>query len=142
MINVIMGRLSADIGRADRRVHLFNVHQVNGGSTRKALCGFVAHHSVLELVPEIAGMGCERCIAEVPLDGNAASTFSPPESDPTSPALYGVGLRGEFVWHDAPERPLVQTYEGRAVIVAECGCIAFLVFGTPSPRYERCPDCP
>lgn len=53
-----------------------------------------------------------------------------------------MGLRGEFIWHDVPEHPVMQLYAGREVVIAECGCIAFLVFGTPPDSYKRCPDCP
>ncbi|WP_175530032.1 hypothetical protein [Actinopolyspora lacussalsi] len=37
---------------------------------------------------------------------------------------------------------MTQLYEGREVVIAECGCLAFLLFGVPPGRYERCPSCP
>lgn len=143
MSRVILARLrESPDRRADRRVHFFDVQRNQEDDARKALCGFTAHHAVLELVPEVLGLVCELCIAVASVGSpETDSTSIPPEDDPDSPATYAVALRGELVWHQIPERRVVDVYEGREVVVAECGCIAFLVFGTPPERYERCPEC-
>lgn len=95
MSNIILARLSASYDRrADLRVYSFDVAQDSDDGIRKALCGFSAHHSVLEFVPELTGLGCELCIAETPVEAQdtPSSETSPPEDDPTSAALYAVRL--------------------------------------------------
>ncbi|PRW64677.1 hypothetical protein [Actinopolyspora mortivallis] len=128
--------------RGERRVHFFDAHQHDQGGTRKAFCGFTAHQTVLELVPDVAGLGCELCIAEASVGTQGRiSGRGLPEDDPDSTVTYAVALRGEFVCHRVPARPVTDVYEGREVVVTECGRIAFLMFGTPPERYESCLDC-
>ncbi|MBE9375994.1 hypothetical protein IQ251_16200 [Saccharopolyspora sp. HNM0983] len=138
MSRIILARLHSS---TDHRVHSFDAHQ-HGDGTRTALCGFTAHHSALEPLPHITGMGCELCILATPLDEQPTTETTPPDDDPTSATVYAVGLRGELRWHDVPEHPLIHHHAGREVVLAECGSIGFLVFGIPPERYERCPDCP
>lgn len=126
--------------------HLFDAQGQDETDTRKALCGFACHVSQLDQVPSLSGaLPCELCIRDLPDDVLAASrevdTEQFPADDTDSSETYAVGLRGEFIAHRVPARPQLHTYEGRDVVVAECGCIAFLSFGAPPDRYRLCSDC-
>lgn len=128
-----------------RTAHFFDAEQQVTGDTRKALCGYTCAAEQLEALSELDGtLPCELCIRDAPSDQLPAPEVAEqfPSDDETSAAVYGVALRGEFVWHRVPTPPQLHTYEGRDVVVTECGRIAFLLFGTPPDRYEPCPDCP
>lgn len=147
-MSVIIARLSVGADRrADRRAHFFDPEcSLQPGGMRQALCGFTAHESVLEPLPDVVGpLPCELCIARTSSHG----TLAPPDTQVTVPAddvdsrrTYAVGLRGESEWHDVPEHPVMEIYEGREVVVTECGVIGFLLFGKPPPGYEPCDACP
>ncbi|WP_338596764.1 hypothetical protein [Saccharopolyspora sp. SCSIO 74807] len=133
--------------RAGSAAHFFDVEQQNGDD-RKALCGFACGAGELVQLQNLSGvLPCELCIRDAPDDQlrptrEAVAAEVLPSDDEDSAHTYAVGLRGEFVWHDVPEHPVMQLYQGREVVITECGCIAFLVFGTPPERYARCPQCP
>lgn len=146
MSGIILARLSASLDQAaDRRVHMFGTHQDKHDGTRKAFCGFTAHHSVLELVSVIGGMGCELCIRDIPDDvlsiGSGANDPWPPEDDASSTKTYAIGLRGEQKWHWVPERPLLSCYEQRTVVLTEYGVIGFLPHGELPPGWRACRKC-
>ncbi|MBQ0928644.1 hypothetical protein [Saccharopolyspora endophytica] len=146
-MSVIIARLSAGADRrADRRAHFFDPeYSLQPGGMRQALCGFTAHESVLEPLPDAVGpLPCELCIARTSPHRTLApdTQVAVPADDVDSRRIYAVGLRGESEWHRVPEHPVMQIYEGREVVVTECGVIGFLLFGTPPPGYEPCDACP
>lgn len=114
----------------DSLAHFFDVGRQND-SGRKALCGFVCRADELVQLPKLKGLlPCELCIRDAPnefpgptSDRDAAGVV--PADEENGARTYAVGLRGEFVWHDVPERPVLQFYEGREVVVTECGCISW-----------------
>lgn len=128
--------------RNPRVAHFVDVGQ-SENDVPTALCGFAGRASQLDPVPSPAGtLPCEVCARNVSVDGtDQAHETELPADDEDSSETYGVGLRGELVRHDIPEAPRIHRYEGREVIITDCGAIAFLVFGTPPERYESCPEC-
>lgn len=129
----------------DRRAHLFLAAQEQSLGVRTAFCGLSAHSTALEALPNGgAAMPCELCVRDIPnalLASAAGLVDTWPRDDVHSRERYAIGLRGEREWHRVPARPVLGTYEGRDVAVVECGCIGFLVFGTPPPNYSACQHC-
>ncbi|MEY8043591.1 hypothetical protein AB8O55_29645 [Saccharopolyspora cebuensis] len=143
-MNLLRARLSAGMDRrADRRAHYFGTDcSPDPDRPKRALCGFSAHPSVLELVADnTEAMPCEACVAHLPTE------VAPPADrrDTTPPGEpskhYSVGLRDGKRWHTIPEHPVIDVYEGRQVVVTECGVIGFLLFGSPPPSCSRCDVC-
>ena len=132
--------------QGQRTAHFFDPEQQITNDNRKALCGFTCTGGQLEAFPDFSGaLPCELCIRDVPGDQLVSPQQDAPEAfpadDENSAETYAVALRGEFLWHRVPPRPQLHTYEGRDVVVTECGCIAFLLFGSPPEPYAPCPDC-
>ena len=129
--------------RGRRTAHFFALDQPDG-AVRRSLCGRTFATSELDAVSRLNGaLPCELCVRDVPVEPSATDPAGAvPADDEHSSETYGAGLRGEFVWHRLPESPPVHFYEGREVVVATCGAVAFLVFGTPPEQYQRCPKCP
>lgn len=133
--------------QGQRTAHFFDPEQQITGDHRKAMCGFTCPADRLEALSDLgSALPCELCIRDVPGDQLVSNQQDPaetfPADDEESAEMYAVALRGEFLWHRVPARPQLHTYEGRDVVVTECGCMAFLLFGTPPEPYEPCPDCP
>lgn len=145
----MLRRLIIPNPRNHRVVHFVDTGQPES-DVRKALCGFADSPSEIDPAsPSTAGssptgtLPCEVCIRDLPVNvTDRMDETALPADDEDSPETYGVGLRGEFVRHRIPEAPQIHRYDGREVVVTECGAIAFLVFGTPPERYECCPECP
>lgn len=135
-------RLIIATPREHRVAHFVDVAQPESDVPR-TLCGFADPASELDPVPDPTGtLPCEVCMWNLPVDlTDQVHETALPADDQGSPQTYGVGLRGEFVRHHIPEAPRIHRYDGREVIVTDCGAIAFLVFGTPPEQYECCPEC-
>lgn len=54
---------------------------------------------------------------------------------------HAIGLRGEPEWHDVAPNPLINTYEGRPVVITECGRMGWLRPGDPPEGWQRCSGC-
>lgn len=144
-MTIILARLTEDVPSAQRSVHVFLTGQNSLNGWRQAQCGFTAHHSGLESVPGLAGMPCELCLIETPLEPSAP-TQEPDIVEPSAEIdmagpLFAVGLRGEREWHMVPERPIVGDYDGRKVVLADCGRMAWLMPGEPYSGWPRCGEC-
>jgi hypothetical protein len=52
-----------------------------------------------------------------------------------------VGFNNADVVHRVPEKPLVKLFNGRTVVVAECGLLAYPIVDQPGPETTRCDRC-
>lgn len=127
--------------RTRRTAHFFDLDQPDPAEPR-SLCGRTFGASELDAVPKLNGaLPCELCVRDLPIVPRAPANDPFPADDEHSSETYGAGLRGESIWHRVPESPRSHFYEGREVVMAVCGAIAFLMFGTPPEQYEPCPEC-
>lgn len=130
--------------RGRRTAHFFALDQPDRG-VRRSWCGRSFAASELDVVSQLGGtLPCELCVRDVPVEPSATddAAGAVPADDEHSSETFGAGLRGELIWHRLPESPPVHFYDGREVVVATCGAVAFLVFGAPPAQYQRCPECP
>lgn len=133
-------------------VHTFPADQQCDDGMRRAHCGFAAHYSHLEPMLGIAGMPCELCMRAATT--SCSAYFEPPKHTPEielrwdhdgvylDSDAYAVGLHGERQVHQVPSKPLWRPFEGRLVVVANCGRLGWLLSGAPPAEWDRCVECP
>lgn len=132
--------------RDRRTAHFFDLDQPDLDqphlAVQRSLCGRAFAAAELDAVPKLNGaLPCELCVRNLPAVPQDPANDALPADDEHSSETYGAGLRGERVWHRVPESPQSHFYEGREVVMAVCGAIAFLVFGTPPEQYDHCAEC-
>ncbi|MGJ7908513.1 hypothetical protein ACOQFL_18770 [Actinopolyspora sp. H202] len=149
-MNVIFARLNENHPPMVRSVHIFAPSENIGlDGIRKAYCGFITHYSNLESTEAFAGMPCELCLKDAPVEPaetaparlpEAAKREREPEIDLSRPA-YAASLSDDRIWHDISAPLLVRNYRDGHAAQTICGHLGWFTPGTPPSNWQHCPEC-
>lgn len=148
-------------GISGQVTHLITAPTTTGTPpTLTAFCGAIFAPGEAELLAWFDGMPCTACAlaaaphhggSSVPPIGSAgrrdhvSSTVArqrrQPVRDRPSSGSAAVGLRDERLVHRVPDRPLVSTLDGRTVVLARCGMLAWTTNHEPPSEWPRCSEC-
>jgi len=137
-------------GEWDRSVHLASTSGDEVPSTLVSVCNQMFESYEIELLPAISGFPCDVCLHHAPIE-----TASLQPEDEWKPSPYprtpqpvlavggqpAVGFNNPQIVHRIPEKPLAKLFDGRTVVVAECGLLAYPVADQPGSDAQHCVKC-
>lgn len=119
---------------ADCVVHVFAGDSGEKGSMR-ALCGFWAKPSALEMVQAVRAEPCRSCVAH-----RSMRLSGQPEG--AGDEVFAVGLSGaEPSYHRVPSQVVIRAFNGRVTAIVECGRLGWLTAGAAASHWHACSDC-
>lgn len=120
-----------------------------------AFCGAMFAPGEAELLAWFDGMPCTACANRRPNTHRSAPPSMPASGKPNAPVAQrrralpdrpapgapALGLRDERLVHRVPDRPLLSSLDGRTVVLARCGALAWTTSHEPPPEWPRCDEC-